>query len=68
MLSVLELIKYTLDEDFLSAERPYQRDLSTEAYLQIADDMPPDRIMVFNLQNVSMLIADAVVEKFSEFA
>ena len=35
---------YTLEEHLPSAERPNKRDLFTETYLQIAVDMPPDRI------------------------
>ena len=68
LLSALELMGYTLDEHLPSAERPYQRDLSTEAYLQIAADMPPDRIIVLNLQEFSTLVANAVIEQFPAFA
>ena len=59
---------YTLDEHLPSAQRPYQRNLSTEAYLQIAADMPPDRIIVLNLQESSTLVANAVIEQFPAFA
>ena len=64
----LELMGYTLDEHRSSAERPYQRDLSTEAYLHIAADMPPDRIIVLNLQELRTLLANAVIEQFQAFA
>ena len=66
--SVFELMGYTLDEHFPSAERLYQRDLSTEAYIQIAVAMPPDRIIVLNLQEFSTLVANAVIEQFPAFA
>ena len=40
----------------------------TEAYLQIAADMHPDRIIVLNLQEFSTLVANAVIEQFPAFA
>ena len=53
---------YTLEEHLPSAERPNKRDLFTKTYLQIAVDMPPDRIIVLNLQEFSTLVAKAVIE------
>ena len=66
--SALELMGYTLDEHLPSAERPYPRDLFIEAYLQIAVAMPPDCIIVLNLQKFSTLVANAVIEQFPAFA
>ena len=68
LLSALELMGYTLDEQLPSAEHPYQRNLSTKAYLQIASDMPPDRIIVLNHQEFSTLVANAVIEQFPAFS
>ena len=60
-------MSYTIEEQ-PSAEHPYQRELSTEAYFQIAGDMPPKCIIVLNLKEFSTLVANAVIEQFSSFA
>ena len=59
---------YSFDKHLLQAEHPDKHDLNTEAYLQIAADIPPESIIVFNLQEFTTLVANAVIEQFPAFA
>ena len=58
---------FTLDEHLPAAEQPNQRDLSTFAYLQIAVEVPSDRIIVLNLPEFSDLVAEAVKKQYPAF-
>ena len=54
-----------LEERLPPAERPGQHDLSTAAYLQIAAKIPPDRIIVLNLEKFQRLVFATYNELYS---
>ena len=66
--AALEGMGYLLEERLLPAERPGQQDLSTAAYLQIAAEIPPDRIIVLNLEEFQRLVSATLIDLYTMFA
>ena len=64
----LEGMGYLLEERLPPAERPGQHDLSTAAYLQIAAEIPPNRIIVFNLEKFQRLVSATLIDLYPMFA
>ena len=64
----LEGMGYLLAERLPPAERPCQQDLSTAAYLQIAAEIPSDRIIVLNLEKFQRLASATLTDFYSMFA
>ena len=65
--AALEGMGYLLQTRLPHAERPCQHDLSTAAYLQIAAEIPPDRIMVFNLKEFQRLVSATLTDLYPMF-
>ena len=68
LLAALEAMGHLLERRLPLAERPGQHDLSTAAYLQIAAQLPADRVIVLNLQKLSTLISSTVTYLYPTFA
>ena len=66
--AALEGMGYLLEERLPPAERPGQHDLSTAAYLQIAAEIPPDRIIVLNLEEFQRLVSATLIDLYPMFA
>ena len=66
--AALEGMGYQLEERLLPAERPGQHDLSTAAYLQIAAEIPPDFIIVLNLEEFKRLVSATLIYLYPMFA
>ena len=66
--AALEGIGYLHEERLPPAERPGQHDLSTVAYLQIAAEIPPDRIIVLNLEEFQRLVSATLTDLYPMFA
>ena len=66
--AALERMGYLLEERLPPAERPGQHDLSTAAYLQIAAEIPPNRIIVLNLEEVQRLVSATLTELYPMYA
>ena len=59
---------YLLEERLPPAERPGKHNLSTAAYLQIAAEIPFDRIIVFNLEEFKRLVSVTLIDLYPMFA
>ena len=59
---------YDLEERLASAERPGQLDLSVVAYLQIVSELPSDRVVVLNLQEVDSLVSKTFAKLYPAVA
>ncbi len=59
---------YLLEERLPPAERPGKHNLSTAAYLQIAAEIPPDRIIVLNLEEFQRLVSATLTDLYPMFA
>ena len=66
--AALEGMGYLLEERLPPAERPGQHDLSTAAYLQIAAEIFPDRIIVLNLEEFKRLVSATLIDLYPMFA
>ena len=66
--AALEEISYLLKERLPTAERPGQHDLSTASYIQIAAEIPPDRIIVLNLEKFQRLVSATLTDFYLMFA
>lgn len=64
LLAAIEEMGHLLDERLPPAERPGQHDLSTIAYLKIAAELPPDRIIVLNLEKFSRLVSATATDLY----
>ena len=61
--AALEGMGYVLEERVPPAERPWQHDLSTASYLQIAAEIPPHRIIVLNLEEFQRFVSATLNER-----
>ena len=66
--TAFEKMGYVLEERLPPTERPGQHDLSTAAYLQIAAEIPPDRIIVLNLEMFQRLVSATLTELYPVYA
>ena len=66
--TALEGMSYLLEDRLPTAERPSQHDLSTAEYLQIAAEIPPDRIIVQNLEEFQRLVTATLTDLYPMFA
>lgn len=57
-----------LEERLPAAELPRQHDFSTGAYLQIAAEIPPNRIIVLTLEQFHRLVSAIISELYPVFA
>ena len=58
---------YLLEQRLSPAERPGQHDLSTAAYLQITAEIPPNRIIVFNLEKFQRIVSATLIDLYPMF-
>ena len=61
-------MEYVFKERLQPTKRPEQHDLSTAAYLQIAAEIPPDRLIVFNLEEFQLLVSATRTELYPVYA